>query len=79
VTESELRAKIRELMASGVLPGAPPVIERAGATAQNGKARPEPCTICEEPDPQISYFWPGGVMIRVHATCRALWHQERAR
>ncbi len=79
MTELELRAKIRELVASGTLPTTPHVIERAGAAAQNGKARPEPCTICDEPNPQISYFWPGGVMIRVHATCRALWQQERTR
>ena len=79
MTEAELRARIRELMASGGLPSALHVIERAGAAAQNRKAQPEPCTICDEPEPQIAYFWPGGVMIRVHATCRALWQQERTR
>ena len=79
MNDLELRAKIRELMTSGALPSAPHVIERAGAAAQNGKVQPEPCTICDEPDPQIAYFWPGGVMIRVHATCRALWQQERTR
>ena len=83
---AELRAKIRELMASGALPSAPHVIERVGAAALDGKARVvlhnpqlEPCSICDEPGPQIAYFWPGGVVVRVHATCRALWHQERAR
>jgi hypothetical protein len=31
--DAEIRAKIRELMASGALPTAPHVIERAGAAA----------------------------------------------
>jgi len=82
----ELCAKIRGLMASGILPNAPHVIERIGATSQNENARmvldnprPEPCSICAEPDPQISYFWPGGQVVRVHAACAAIWKQERSR
>jgi hypothetical protein len=71
-------------MAAGTLPSAPHVIERADAAVQKGKVRmllnsprPEPCTICEEPGPQISYFWPCGVVVRVHTSCNALWQQER--
>ena len=85
VLASDLRAKIRELMASGTLPSSPPVIERAGRASEGERGRmtvdsprPEPCTICDEAGPTISYFWPGGLMIRVHAACDALWKQERA-
>jgi hypothetical protein len=40
--------------------------------------QPKPCTVCEELGPQISYFWPGGVIVRVHSVCNALWQLERA-
>jgi hypothetical protein len=84
MTEPDLRAKVRALMASGVLPSAPPVIERAGRGTEGDRARmvvnnprAEPCSICGESGPTISYFWPGGVMVRVHAACDAIWRQER--
>jgi hypothetical protein len=71
-------------MTSGVLPSAPHVIERVGAASQDDKARmvvdnpqPGPCSICDQPGPQISYFWPGGKVIRVHAACAAAWKLER--
>jgi hypothetical protein len=82
--DTELRAMIRALMAAGTLPSASHVIERAAVATQKGKVRmvldsppPEPCTICEEPGPHIFYFWPGGVVVRVHASCNALWQLER--
>jgi hypothetical protein len=85
VTQPDLRAKIRELIASGVPPSAPPVIERASRASEGDRARmtvdnprPEPCSICDELGTTITYFWPGGVLVRVHATCDALWRQERA-
>jgi hypothetical protein len=40
--------------------------------------RPELCAICDEPGPTIAYFWPGGLVVRVHAARAALWKQERA-
>jgi hypothetical protein len=84
--DAELRAKLRALMAAGTLPSTPHLIERAAAVAQKGKVRmihdspqPEPCTICEEPGPHIFYFWPGGVAVRVHASCNALWRRSDSR
>jgi hypothetical protein len=84
LNELEARAKVRELMASGVLPNEPPVIHRAGRGTEGERARrlldnprPEPCTICNEPGPTISYLWLGGLVVRVHAACDALWKQER--
>jgi hypothetical protein len=86
MTEGDLRAKVRELMASGVLPSAPPVIERAGRGTEGDRARmvvdnprAEPCAICDEPGPPIAYFWPGGLMVRVHAARDAIWKQEGGR
>lgn len=71
-------------MASGVLRSAPPVIERAGRGTEGDRARmlldnprPEPCSICAEPGATIT--WPGGVLVRVHAACDALWKQARER
>ncbi len=86
MTNTDLRTRIRELVASGVLPSAPPVIERAGRGTEGDRARmllgnpsPEPCAICAEPETTITYFWPGGLVVRVHAACAALWKLERGR
>jgi hypothetical protein len=60
VTDVDLRAKIRELLASGVLPTDPPPIVRPAPTSMPGNAKSkvliggklhEPCTICGEPGP----------------------------
>jgi hypothetical protein len=81
VTELDLRAKIRELITSGVLPADPPPIQRAAPTSTPGNARSrilvggplhEPCTICGEPGPQVQYFYIGGRDVSVHAACDAL-------
>ena len=71
--ELELRAKIRDLMASGALPNEPPLITRAG----QGAPRKDACVICVESDPTVSYFWPGGIVVRLHASCDALWKRVR--
>ncbi len=76
LTDIELRSRIRELIASGDLPSDPPVIHRAGDGA-GGARRQDVCSICTEPDPTVSYFWPGGVVVRLHASCDAVWKQER--
>lgn len=73
MTEIELRAKIHALMAAGTLPTEPPVITRAGQSAHQLDA----CTICAEPDPTVSYFCPGGLVVRLHASCDAIWKRER--
>jgi len=73
--EAAHRARIRELMASGALPNDPPVIQRSGQLPA-GRGR-DACVICTEPDPTVNYFWTGGLVVRVHAACDALWQQER--
>ena len=42
-----------------------------------GARHQDVCSICVEPDPTVSYFWPGGVVVRLHASCDAVWKQER--
>jgi len=43
-----------------------------------GEQPQERCTACEEPGPQVSYTYAGGsVIVRLQATCDALWQQER--
>ncbi len=37
----------------------------------------EPCAICGEPRTQVALFFTGGLMVRLHETCEALWKQER--
>ena len=84
-SDDDLRAKIRELIASGVLPGDPPLIERPANDLPNGRTRSligdplrEPCTICGDEGPQVSYFYVAGQVIRVHAACDAVWKQEQS-
>lgn len=76
MTNAALRATIRALIASGALPSEPPVIQRSGHDPAWARAE-DPCTICGEPAPSVSYFWPGGRVVRLHAACDALWKQER--
>ena len=82
--EHDLRAKIRELIASGVLPSDPPLIERPADDLPNRRTRSligdplrEPCTICGDVGPQVSYFYVAGQVIRVHAAFDAMWKQEQ--
>jgi hypothetical protein len=82
--EGELRARIRQLMASGDLP---PVYPLTDKTSPNqavritrmvvGRSMLEPCLICGEADPTFSYTYANRQVIRLHAACDALWHQER--
>jgi hypothetical protein len=85
VSQGDLRAKIRELIASGVLPGDPPSIKRPVDMLSNRRTRSligaplrEPCAICGDEGPQVSYFSVGGQVVRVHAACDALWKQEQS-
>jgi ribosomal protein S14 len=77
VTDVDVRAKVRELIQTGDLPSDPPVIHRT-SDGLAGPTRGTTCTICGEPDPTVSYFWPGGIAVRLHAACDALWKLERA-
>ena len=67
--QAELRAKVRELIALGVLPADPPPITRPAPTSTPGRTPSrtliggplhEPCTICGEPGPQVQYFYLAG-------------------
>jgi hypothetical protein len=87
MSAADLRAKIRELIASGVLPEDPPPTERPAPTSTPGDTWPRivvgapihaPCTICGEPGPQIQYLYIAGQVVSVHAACDALWQLERA-
>jgi hypothetical protein len=85
MSEAALRARIRELMASGELPPQPPQAEKVirGRSLRLtrtivGRATREPCLICGEPDPMLSYTFTDGRMIYLHGACDALWQQERA-
>jgi len=81
--DSELRVKIRELMASGDLPSEPPVVHQAGNGLKIGTQRRRshelPCLICGGQAPTVAYFWTGGRMANLHATCDAVWKLERER
>ena len=85
MNEAALRAKIRELMASGVLPNESAPITREAPAPMPGKkpartriggSHQAPCTICGAPSPQVQYFYIAGVLVSVHAACDALWKQE---
>jgi hypothetical protein len=78
MTEVELRARIRKLMASGALPNDPPSIERRDSGDLEARfAAPHSCSICLELRPQVALFYTAGRAVRLHAACDALWQQER--
>jgi hypothetical protein len=85
MTAPDLHARVRELMASGVLPESPPPITRPAPWSTPGNKRSkilvggklhEPCTICGEPGPEIQYFYIAGLVVSVHVACDALWKRE---
>ena len=85
MSEAALRAKIRELMASGGLPPQPPQAEKIvrGRSLRLtrtiiGRATLESCLICGSPDPMLSYTFSDRRVIHLLAACDALWQQERA-
>jgi len=80
---NELRARIRQLMASGDLPPVHPLIDKTppGQSVRVtriviGPSAREPCLICGEPDPLVSYTYADQRVIRLHADCDALWRLE---
>lgn len=85
--ETELRAKIRELIVTGVLPKDPASITREAPPPPMSGNKPSrmriggplhaSCTICGEPGPQVQYFYIAGQVVSVHAACDALWKQEQ--
>ncbi len=84
--EEELRARIRELLRSGELPRALPAAQKVVpgspsriAQIQVGRVAGAACLACGEPDPMVTYSYPDGRVVRLHAACDAVWQQERER
>jgi hypothetical protein len=80
--QSELRVRIRLLMASGELPPGPPLADKIipGQFARLtsiviGRATQGPCLICDEPGANVSYTYADRKVIRLHSVCDALWEQ----
>jgi len=72
--DDRLALKIRDLLASGVLPAEAASIKRPAPTSTPGNKPSrivvggplhEPCTICGEPGPQVQYFFITGQVVRV--------------
>jgi hypothetical protein len=81
---SELRTRIRLLMASGELPPGPSLADKIlpGQAVRvtrivMGRVTRGLCLICGEPEPMVSYTYADRKVVRVHAACSALWEQER--
>ena len=80
---TELRARIRRLIASGDLPTVPPL--ESGTFSEPAGIRriiierslPDPCLICGEANPTVAYTYAKGRVVCLHAACDALWRQER--
>jgi hypothetical protein len=84
--QDELRARIRELIATGVLPGVLPAAQKIepGQTPRVtqiavGTYPHERCLVCEELGPQVSYTYADEKLVRLHVACDALWKQEGRR
>ena len=82
---NELRARIRQLMASGELPpGRLTLADKIPGHAVRvtriviGRSTREPCLICGEADPMLTFTYADQKVVRVHAACDALWSQDRA-
>ena len=73
---NELRARIRQLIASGDLPPLPGPAAVRVTRVVIGRPTPDPCLICGEADPTLSYWYVKGKVLRIHAACDALWRQE---
>jgi hypothetical protein len=80
----ELRIRIRLLMNSGGLPPGPPLPDKIlpGQAARLTRMVIGPlathglCLICDEPEPNVTYTYADGKVIRLHATCDALRQEE---
>ncbi len=77
MTDTQLRTRIRALVASGGLPDEPPVVHDAGHGFGWFRGPAAPCLVCGEQEPTVAYSWPGGRVAHLHAACDAVWKQER--
>jgi hypothetical protein len=80
-----LRAKIRDLMASGLLPRVQSdgsLVDEAGRSVP-GQRHVGPvdlsaaCSVCEDPGPQVSYQAPLDLVLHLHVKCDTLWQDEQ--
>jgi len=86
VNEREIRARIREMIRTGVLPQVMSdgsLVDEAGcAVAAEVHVSADErafCVICAAAGPEISYAYPGRKTLRLHIYCDVLWQEERAR
>jgi len=85
MTEAELRAKIRDLMASGILPRDLPPIKRTGpgegipgAQMLIGEQPDQVCPSAKRGARKLPTYTGGELFIvRLHTDCDELWQQER--
>src|SRR5712692_9827611 len=80
-----LPAKIRDLMASGILlrvQSDGSLVNEAGRSVP-GERHVGPtdlwaaCIVSEDPDPQVTYQAPLGVVLHLHGKCDTLWQEEQ--
>jgi len=85
LSERMLRAKIRDLMAAGILPR---LRSDGSLVDESGRAVPgrrhvgpadlaASCIVCEDLGPQVSYQAPHGLVLHLHVTCDTLWQEEQ--
>ena len=81
--QDALRGRIRQLIAFGDLPHAPPLSDgtlsgRAPKIRRVviGQSLPDPCFICGETGPTMSFIYTDQRVVRVHGACEALWREE---
>ena len=84
MTRSELRALVRERLASDELPAELPDLRRGKRGGQPitevriGTLADAQCTICGNPGPHVTYTYRGGRILRLHVACEAAWREEVA-
>ena len=80
-----LRAKVRDLMASGLLPRVQSdgsLVDHTGRSVPGLRQVGSPyfsaaCIVCEEPGPQVTYQVPHGLVVHLHSRCDTLWQEEQ--
>ena len=75
MNESDTRTRIRALMAFGELPPHP-YEDLTNMERGHRALLDEPCAICQENGPQVSYTYRDGKSVRLHTACDALWRDE---
>ena len=80
-----LRAKVRDLMASGLLPRVQSdgsLVDHTGRSVPGLRQVGSPyfsaaCIVCEEHGPQVTYQVPHGLVVHLHSRCDTLWQEEQ--